>query len=63
VTVLGAARRKELLIYYMEDLATSGYTSDQLVVDSARRIVSDAWPRIAADVQRRALASIVVQRR
>jgi hypothetical protein len=63
MTIVGPQRRHELIIYYIEDLAPSGYTSDRLVVDSAKRIIAPAWATISADMQRRALAAIQVTRR
>lgn len=61
VSVLDSARRKELLIYYYEDLAPTGFTTETLIADRAKRILAPEWAGIAASVRERALARISIR--
>jgi hypothetical protein len=62
VSVLDDARRKELLIYYDEDMAPTGFTSETLVMDRAGRTIAPEWNAIAAALTQRALDRITILR-
>lgn len=63
VSVLDQEKRKELLIYYIEDMAPTGFTVNSLIIDRANRIISPQWGSLKTALRQRAIDAIKIETR